>query len=297
MDKTLKEKIRLLESKIGHTPILDMGNGIFGKIEAKNPAGSIKDRAALYMIMHALEGGELTADGTIVEATSGNTGIGLAYVARELGIKAIIVMPENMSEQRRDMIARYGAQLVLTDKSLGMAGAVAKAKEIESGGGWLANQFSNLAGVEAHYYTTAPEIFAQVPNAKYIVAGVGSGGTAMGIKRYIADNHVDCEVVAVEPLASPLMSKGYAGAHAIQGIGANFIPSIVDVNRLDRIETVSDEDAINATKQIYRQYGVKCGISSGAAYSVAMRLRGEITGDIVVILPDDGDRYDACLYK
>ncbi len=297
MDKTLKDKMQLMASKIGHTPILDMGNGIFGKIEAKNPAGSIKDRAALYMIMRALESGELTADGTIVEASSGNTGIGLAYVARELGIKTIIVMPESMSKQRRDMIAQYGAQLVLTDKSLGMAGAVARAKEIENSGGWLVNQFANPAGVEAHYYTTAPEIFAQVPNAKCIVAGVGSGGTAMGIKKYITDNHIDCEVVAVEPLSSPLMSKGYAGAHAIQGIGANFIPYIVDVNRFDKIETASDEDAISATKQIYKQYGVKCGISSGASYSVAMRLRKEITGDIVAIFPDGGDRYDACLYE
>lgn len=297
MDKIVQDKIGLLASKIGHTPVINMGDGIFGKVEGENPAGSIKDRAGFYMILRAIESGKLSAGGTLVEATSGNTGIGLACVARELGLNAIIVMPENMSKERRDMIASYGAQLVLTDKSLGMAGAVAKAKEIEKSGAWLANQFGNYASIEAHYYTTAPEIFAQVPNVKYIIAGVGSGGTAMGIKKYIDDKKLRCKVIAVEPSSSPLMSKGYAGAHKIQGIGANFVPDIVDVSKFDEIKTVSDDDAINMAKEIWQKYGIKCGISSGATYSVARKMRADVQGDIVAILPDNGDRYDIGLYE
>lgn len=293
----LKKKIGVLAEKIGHTPIIDMGEGVFGKVEGENLTGSVKDRTALYMVANAVERGVVRGGGTIVEATSGNVGISLAYIARELGLKAVIVMPQNASEGRKKMISSYGAQLVLTAPEEGMSGAVNKAREIAKSGAWFANQFENTSGIDAHYFTTAPEIFAQVPSVKYIVVGVGSGGTAMGIKRYITDNHIDCNVVAVEPYASPLMSKGYAGAHGIQGIGANFIPSIVDVNRLDRIEAVSDEDAITAARQIYMRYGIKCGISSGAAYSIAMRLRREITGDIVAVLPDRGDRYDEKLYE
>lgn len=293
----MQEKLNILSKMIGNTPMLSLGDGLYGKLEGKNPAGSIKDRAAFYMVMRALEKGDLKERGTIVEATSGNTGIGLSYVARELGLKAVIVMPESMSKERRDMISSYGAELVLTPASEGMAGAVRKANEIAKSGAWLANQFGNYASVEAHFYTTAPEIFSQVPGAKYVVAGVGSGGTVMGVKKYIEQNAIDCKVVAVEPLSSPLFTQGHAGGHKIQGIGANFIPAIVDVSKFDEVIDVSDDDAIRTTGELYRNFGVKCGISSGAAYYAACSLRQRVDGDIVVVLPDNGERYPQSLYQ
>lgn len=297
MDAKMQEKLDILAKKIGNTPIASLGERIYGKVEGNNPAGSVKDRAAFYMVLRALQNGDLKEGGTIVEATSGNTGIGLAYVARELGLNAVMVMPESMSKERRDMISAYGAQLVLTPASKGMAGAVKKAKEIAEGGAWLANQFGNYASVEAHFYTTAPEIFKQVPTAKYVVAGVGSGGTAMGVKKYIEQNNIDCKLVAVEPLASPLLTKGYAGAHKIQGIGANFVPAIVDVSKLDIIIDVADEDAIRAAAEIWHKFGIKCGISSGAAYFAAQTLAKQVEGDIAVVLPDNGNRYPQSLYE
>lgn len=297
MDKNMQEKLDILSKKIGNTPVVSLGDGIYGKVEGNNPAGSVKDRAAFYMVLRALENGDLKEGGTIVEATSGNTGIGLSYVARELGLKAVMVMPESMSRQRRDMIAAYGAQLVLTSASEGMAGAVRKAKELAENGAWLANQFGNYASVEAHFYTTAPEIFSQVPTAKYVVAGVGSGGTAMGVKKYIEQNGIDCKMVAVEPLSSPLLTQGHAGPHKIQGIGANFVPAIVDPSKLDKIIDVADDDAIRTAGEIYHKFGIKCGISSGAAYFAARTLRKQVEGDIVVVLPDNGERYPQSLYE
>lgn len=297
MNTKMQEKLNILSKMIGNTPMLSLGDGLYGKLEGKNPAGSIKDRAAFYMVMRALEKGDLKEDGTIVEATSGNTGIGLSYVARELGLKAVIVMPESMSKERRDMISSYGAELALTPASEGMAGAVRKANEIAKSGAWLANQFGNCASVEAHFYTTAPEIFSQVPGVKYVVAGVGSGGTVMGVKKYIEQNAIDCKVVAVEPLSSPLFTQGHAGGHKIQGIGANFIPAIVDVSKFDEVIDVSDDDAIRTTGELYRNFGVKCGISSGAAYYAACSLRQRVDGDIVVVLPDNGERYPQSLYQ
>lgn len=297
MDAKMQEKLDILAKKIGNTPIVSLGERIYGKVEGYNPAGSVKDRAAFYMVLRAIQNGDLKEGGTIVEATSGNTGIGLAYVARELGLNAVMVMPESMSKERRDMISAYGAQLVLTPASEGMAGAVKKAKEIAEGGAWLANQFGNYASVEAHFYTTAPEIFKQVPAAKYVVAGVGSGGTAMGVKKYIEQNRIDCKIVAVEPLASPLLTKGYAGAHKIQGIGANFVPAIVDVSKLDIIIDVADEDAIRAAAELWHKFGIKCGISSGAAYFAAQTLAKQVEGDIAVVLPDNGNRYPQSLYE
>lgn len=297
MDTKMQEKLNILSKMIGNTPMLSLGDGLYGKLEGKNPAGSIKDRAAFYMVMRALEKGDLKDGGTIVEATSGNTGIGLSYVARKLGLKAVMVMPESMSKERRDMISSYGAELVLTPASEGMAGAVRKANEIAKSGAWLANQFGNYASVEAHFYTTAPEIFSQVPGVKYVVAGVGSGGTAMGVKKYIEQNAIDCKVVAVEPLSSPLFTQGHAGGHKIQGIGANFVPAIVDVSKFDEVIDVSDDDAIRTTGELYCNFGVKCGISSGAAYYAACSLRQRVDGDIVVVLPDNGERYPQSLYQ
>lgn len=297
-DTLVIDRINRLKSAIGNTPTVDLGDGIFGKVEGLNPAGSIKDRAAFYIIKTALESGELPPQGTVVEATSGNTGIGIAYVARELGLNAIICMPDNMSEERRAMIANYGAELVLTPASEGMSGAVAEAKRIkESDGAFIANQFGNSASITAHFETTAPELFAQLPSVKHVICGIGSGGTVMGIAKYISAHNLDCEVIGVEPSSSPLLSKGYAGAHKIQGIGANFIPEILDVSKLKRIETADGDEAILSVKQLYQTSGYKCGISSGAVYCVAKRLRKELKGDIAVILPDNGERYGEELYS
>ncbi len=291
MTDALKEKINILRKSVGNTPMVDLGNGIYGKLESENPAGSIKDRAAFYMVVDALEKGELQENGKIVEATSGNTGIGLSYIARELGIECCIVMPKSMSEQRRQMISAYGAKLSLTPASKGMAGAVEEAKRIQQEeGAWLANQFGNTSCITAHFETTAPEIFKTLPNAKYVVSGVGSGGTAMGIKKHIVGNHLNCKVIAVEPASSPLMSEGRSGAHAIQGIGANFIPELVDVSYFDEILTATDDESIKTAIEL-KDRGFSCGISSGAAYSVARRIRENAEGQIVVILPDSANRY------
>lgn len=298
MDKTLQLKIARLSEKIGNTPVLDMGDGIFGKIEGENPAGSVKDRAAFYIIVRALESGKLKAGGTVVEATSGNTGIGLAYVARELGLKALLAMPESMSLQRRQMLKAYGAEIVLTPAGEGMEGAVKQAIRIcADESAFFANQFGNRASIEAHYLTTAPEFFSQVPRLKYVVSGVGSGGTAAGFGKYVKDNGIDCKIIAVEPQTSPLLSEGYAGAHKIQGIGANFVPDLIKNQKFDSIFTVSDDDAIAAAKEIFVNFGRKCGISSGAAYSAAKRLRKTCEGNIGVILPDNGERYPQELFK
>lgn len=286
-----------LKAAIGNTPALKLGDGIYAKVEGLNPAGSIKDRAAFYIIKEAVESGKLKSGGTVVEGTSGNTGIGLAYVCRELGLRCVICMPESMTEQRRKMIRDYGAELVLTPASEGMAGAVAKAAEIErSQNAFRANQFGNPASITAHYETTAPELFKQLPDVKYVICGVGSGGTAMGFSKYIKENGLDCKVIAVEPSASPLMTKGFAGAHKIQGIGANFIPEIVDVNAFDLILTADNDEAISAVKDLYDACGYKCGISSGAVFAVARRMRAELVGDIAIILPDNGERYSQELY-
>lgn len=298
MEKQVSDKLKSIETKLGNTPIISFGEGIFGKLEGCNPAGSIKDRAAFYIIKRALESGALKPDGIIAEATSGNTGIGLAYAARELGLKCVICMPESMSKERREMLKSYGAELVLTPASGGIAAAVDAVNRIcAQTGAFHADQFANYACVEAHYHTTAPEIFAALPSVKHIVAGLGSGGTVMGIKKYIDENSLGCEVVSVEPASSPLISKGCAGAHKIQGIGANFIPDLVDLKKIDRIMTVTDEDALDGVKEIYKISGEKCGISSGAAYSAAKELRRSgAQGDILAILPDNGDRYPKELY-
>ncbi len=296
-NKVILEKLRALEGFIGNTPVLNMGDGVWGKLEGENPAGSIKDRAAFYILKRAAERGDLQEGGTVVEATSGNTGIALAYIAREIGVKAVMCMPENMSEQRRKLMSDYGAELVLTPKNDGMAGAVAAARLIEKErGAYVANQFENYAGVEAHLYTTAPELFAQIEGLRYIVAGVGSGGTTMGIAKYIEDRGLNCSVVAVEPASSPLMSKGYAGTHGIQGIGANFVPKLVNKDKFFKIMTVEDQDALQNARFIYQKFNIKCGISSGAAYCAAKRLRDEVDGSIAAILPDNGSRYPEELY-
>ena len=292
-----KEKLNALASKIGNTPIVKVGD-VYAKLESKNPAGSVKDRAGFYIVKDGIEKGLIEENGVIVEATSGNTGIGLAYTTEALSLRFVAVMPDNMSVERIALMKKYGADVVLTPACEGMAGAVNKAKEIAENGGYVAGQFSNPAGTLAHVETTAPEIFRDLPEVDYIVAGVGSGGTAMGLKKYILANNLKTKVIGVEPAESPLITKGVSGTHLIQGIGANFIPDLLDVNLLDDVRTVRGEDAVRAVKEIYDLSGEKCGISSGAAYLVAKDIKAENPSKTVLaIFPDGGDRYDNALYE
>ena len=293
----IEVKLKALESKIGNTPIIKVGD-VYAKLEGKNPAGSVKDRAGFYIVKDAVERGLIDEGGVVVEATSGNTGIGLAYTTSSLNLHFVAVMPDNMSVERIALMKKYGAEVVLTPALQGMSGAVDKAKEIAKNGGYLAGQFANPAGTKAHFQTTAPEIFCDLDRVDYIVCGIGSGGTAMGIKKYIVANNLNAKVVGLEPEESPLITKGVAGAHLIQGIGANFVPELVDVNLFDDVRTVRGEDAIRAVKDIYTLTGEKCGISSGAAYLVAKEVKAENPSKTVLaIFPDGGDRYDDGLYQ
>lgn len=294
----MKNKLGDIAALIGNTPVVDLGGGVLGKVEGENPAGSIKDRAAFYIIRDALLSGALEEGAPVVEATSGNTGIGLAFVGGLLGIKVILTMPESMSAERRAMLKEYGAELVLTPAAEGMSGAVSRAKEIvRREKGFFADQFGNPSSITAHFETTAPEIFRDVPDVAAIVAGVGSGGTAMGIKKYIVEKGRNCKVYALEPSESPLMSKGYAAAHLIQGIGANFVPAIVDKTAFDGIVTVKGADAVAEVGKIYREFGLAVGISSGAAVLAARAVAEKEGGKVLAILPDRGDRYPDELYK
>lgn len=293
----IEAKLKALESKIGNTPVIKVGD-VYAKLEGKNPAGSVKDRAGFYIVKDAVERGLIDEGGVVVEATSGNTGIGLAYTTSSLNLHFVAVMPDNMSVERIALMKKYGAEVVLTPAIQGMSGAVDKAKEIASNGGYLAGQFSNPAGTKAHFQTTAPEIFCDLDRVDYIVCGIGSGGTAMGIKKYIVANNLNAKVVGVEPEESPLITKGVAGAHVIQGIGANFVPSILDCTMLDDIRTVEGQKAVEAVREIYALSGEKCGISSGAAYLVAKEIKAENPSKTVLaIFPDGGDRYDDGLYQ
>lgn len=290
---------------VGNTPLLDISDftgeelqaKIYAKLEFLNPAGSIKDRAALYMIMDAEEKGILKKGSTIIESTSGNTGIGLAAISASRGYKVILTMPETMSEERRKLLKAYGAEIVLTEGSKGMSGAAEKANELlkEIDGSVILGQFSNKANALSHYETTAPEIYADTNgDVDIIVAGVGTGGTITGIAQYFKKHKPDVKIVAVEPSDSPLLSKGTSGAHKIQGIGANFVPEILDTSLIDEIVTVSSEDAFLCTKTLARNKGVLVGISSGAAISAALKIAKDTNNKekkIVVILPDTGDRY------
>lgn len=297
MTNNLGKKLNILAEKIGKTPIIQVGE-IYAKLEGKNPAGSVKDRVGFYIVKDALESGKLGENGTVVEATSGNTGIGLAYTTSTLSIGFVAVMPDNMSVERIALMKKYGADVVLTPANKGMVGAVKKAQEIAESGAYMAGQFSNKASIDAHYETTAPEIFRDMPDVDIIVLGVGSGGTAMGIKKYILDKGLKTKVVGVEPQESPLMTKGQSGPHKIQGIGANFIPEILDTKLLDEVRTVSGDKAEEIVKEIYRLTGEKVGISSGASYLVAKTLKEENPrAKILAIFPDNGDRYSENLYN
>lgn len=280
---------------VGNTPLIKVaeinGNAIFAKLEYFNPTGSVKDRAALYIVRGAIERGELKDGGAIIEATSGNTGIGLAMVGKSLGYPVIIVMPENMSKERIALMSGLGAEVVLTDKALGMNGAVSRAKELQAErGGFIANQFGNPDNVRAHFEGTAPEIFERIP-ADIIVAGVGSGGTAVGIKKYIIDKGINAKVVAVQPAESPLLTGGKPSPHGIQGIGANFVPALYDGAIIDKVASVTSEDALKGAREL-GNFGVLGGISAGANFIAAKELAQTVAGkNIVFIVPDSAMRY------
>ena len=289
---------------VGNTPLvrLDKINGdafatVYAKVEGENPAGSIKDRVAFAILDDAEKSGRLQSGGTVIEATSGNTGIGLAYACRQRGYRAVIVMPDSMSVERRQLIAGYGAEVVLTDGKKGMSAAVERAQEIlrDTPNAILADQFNNPVCAEIHYRTTGVEIWAQTQGKVDIfVSCVGTGGTLTGVGRYLKAQNPNVKVVAVEPSASPLLSKGWAGAHAIQGIGANFIPKVLDRSVYDEVLTVEDSAAIAMAKRLYQEEGLFVGISSGAAAIAAYEVatRAENAGKTVVtVFPDEGGRY------
>lgn len=270
---------------------------ILAKLEYLNPAGSAKDRVGKEMLDAALSSGRITKDSLIIEPTSGNTGIGIAAYAAQLGMKVIIVMPETMSLERRKLIAAYGAKLVLTDGSKGMAGSIEKANELAAAnpGGFIPAQFDNPDNCAAHYKTTGPEIWADTDGTVDIfVAGIGTGGTITGTGRFLKEMNPNIKIVAVEPADSPLLSQGRAGAHGLQGIGANFVPKILDTDIYDEIITVTTEQAYAAARLTVKTQGILIGISSGAALHAAAELakRPENSGKrIVVLLPDGGERY------
>ena len=287
---------------IGSTPLLRLnrfapGLDLLAKLERQNPAGSAKDRAALYMIRDAEAKGALAPGGMIIEPTSGNTGIGIAALAAVLGYRAVIVMPDSMSVERVKLIAAYGAEVVLTPGAEGMSGAVAKAEELRAAnpGSVIAGQFENPANPLAHYETTGPEIWADAEGrVDAFVAGVGTGGTITGVGRFLREKNPGVRIVAVEPAGSPLLSEGRSGAHAIQGIGANFVPEALDTSVYDEIIAVSDEDALESMRALARTEGLLVGVSSGAAAWAAREVakRPEFAVKrVVCLLPDTGERY------
>ena len=294
---------RKIEALIGSTPLVDLsdlanGNAtILGKYEASNPGGSIKDRIAKAIVEDAEKNGRLAPGGTIIEPTSGNTGVGLAMVAAERGYKLILTMPETMSIERRKLAAAYGAEIVLTPGADGMKGAIAKADEIHeaTSGSIIAGQFVNPANPRAHYETTGPEIWADTEGTvDAIVAGVGTGGTISGTAKFLKEHKPEVYAVAVEPAESPVLSGGKPGGHKIQGIGAGFVPKNYDAEVIDEVLPVSSPDAIATKKSLSEKAGLLVGISSGAAVTAALKLaeRPEFAGKtIVAILPDTGERY------
>lgn len=291
---------------IGNTPlvrlnavekILNLDAKIYAKVEVFNPAGSAKDRVGLAMITDAEKRGVLKPGATIIEPTSGNTGIGLAAAAASRGYKVILTMPDTMSVERRNLLKAYGAQVVLTEGSKGMQGSIDKANELSSQieGSFIPGQFDNPANPEIHYETTGPEIYRDLDgNIDIFVAGVGTGGTITGIGRYLKEQKPDVRIVAIEPASSPLLSEGKAGPHGLQGIGANFIPSILDTEIYDEIITVTDSEAYDKGRLVASAEGFLVGITAGAAVHAAIILaqRPENKGkNIVALLPDTGDRY------
>lgn len=291
---------------IGRTPLIELVNiekkydlkaKVVAKLELFNPAGSVKDRVAKAMVEDAEKSGKLKNGSTIIEPTSGNTGIGLASVATAKGYKTILTMPETMSVERRNLLKAYGAEIVLTDGTKGMSGAIAKAKELEKeiDGGIILGQFENPANPKAHFDTTGPEIWEDTDgNVDFFVAGVGTGGTLSGVGNFLKSKKADVKVVAVEPQTSPVLSEGHGGPHKIQGIGAGFVPDTLDTKVYDEILPIANEDAFSNANDIAKTEGILVGISSGAALAAAIELakREENAGKtIVALFPDTGERY------
>lgn len=298
-------KAKNIEETIGRTPLLELQkicavNGlkakIFAKLESFNPGGSAKDRIARAMLDDAEKSGRLAAGGTVVEPTSGNTGVGLAMLCAARGYKLVLTMPETMSAERRMLLKAYGAELVLTEGNKGMKGAIARAEEIAAErGGFLAGQFENPANPRAHYLSTGPEIYEDAGGEiDFFVAGVGTGGTLSGAGKFLKERIPHLQVAAVEPFSSPVLSEGRSGPHGLMGIGAGFVPETLDVSLIDEIFAVKEEEAYTAARELARREGVLAGITSGAALHAAKLLasREENEGkNIVVVLPDTGERY------
>lgn len=295
-----------ITESIGNTPLVQLKSienkhslnaHLFAKAEGFNPAGSVKDRIAYSMISEAIKDGKLKVGSTIIEPTSGNTGIGLAMVGVSLGFRVILVMPETMSVERRSLMKIYGAEIVLTEGAKGMPGAIARANEMlsEIPNAVILGQFVNPANPKAHYEHTGPEIYSALDgNVDILVAGVGTGGTITGVGRYLKEKNPNVKVIAVEPAGSPVLSKGVKGPHKIQGIGAGFVPEVLDTKIYDEIITVTDEDALNSAREVCGVEGLCVGVSSGAALWAALNVakRAENAGkNIVAICPDNGDRY------
>ncbi len=295
-----------ISSLVGHTPLLELTGyekklglsaKLYAKVEFFNPAGSVKDRVALEMLSQYEKEGKLTPETTVIEPTSGNTGIGLAALCAAKGIHAVIVMPDSMSRERQLLMTAYGAELVLTDGKLGMQGAIAKAEEMAASipHAIIAGQFQNPANPEAHYKTTGPEIWQDTDGeADIFVACAGTGGTVSGTARYLKEQNAAIHVVAVEPDNSPYLTRGVAGPHKIQGIGAGFIPKTLDLSLIDEILTVTDDEAYDAVREVAKTDGLLVGISSGAAIAAAAKLANRPENrskKIVLILPDTGERY------
>ena len=284
---------------IGNTPIvrvngLDDDVRLYAKLEYFNPFSSAKDRVAYYMIKGAKERGELNDDTLIIEPTSGNTGIALAAIASSLGYKCAIVMPESMSAERKAIIKALGAELVLTEASKGIAGAVEKAEALkkEVGNAYIPDQFANMDNRRAHYETTGPEILRDLPEIDYFISAFGTGGTVSGAGRYLKEHKKDINVIAVEPAESPLLSAGKAGPHKIQGIGANFVPDVLDREVVDSFMTVKSDDALEMSREAMRKSGIFAGISSGAALYAALNVaRSHRDKTVLAILPDTAERY------
>ena len=289
--------VKNLIELIGKTPMLEVQPGLLLKLERFNPGGSVKDRTALSMIEDAEKRGVLQPGGTIIEPTSGNTGVGLAWIGRLKGYRVILTMPDTMSVERRNLLASYGAELILTPGAEGMKGAIAKAEEIRDNtpGALILGQFTNPANPAIHYTTTGQEIWEDTNGqVDVFIAGVGTGGTVSGVGRALKERNFTIEVIAVEPASSPVLTQGHAGPHKIQGIGANFVPDTYQAGFIDRVLTVTDDDAINAARTLAKDHGLLVGISSGAAYAAALQLTQQSEykdKTIVVLLPDTGERY------
>ena len=287
-----------IRQRIGNTPIVFVEEGIYAKLESKNPFGSVKDRVAFYMLEEAYKKELINSESTIIEATSGNTGIALAGLCKELGLKCIIVMPENVSQERTNIINSFGADVIKTPAIFGMSGSIDMALDmsLEIKGSYIPSQFKNKACVTAHYKTTGPEIYNELPDVDIIVSGIGTGGTITGVSKFMKRKN-DCMMVGVEPSSSPFLTKNKKGQHKIQGIGAGFTPDILDLDLVDEIITISDEDAIKGMQILNKQYNISAGISAGASYMAAVKLKEENKDKkILFILPDDSKKYESLGY-